>query len=190
MFCHPFLAVLRPSAKDAKMDINLFHYFPPDTQVLTRLDAIEQKLDRVLKVEQRMENTMALDFTKMIAATTAQTTVTNSVLQTLTDLAAKITDLSAQLAAAIAANDPVAQAAVQTQLDAGNTAIVLGMQGVEYIDSAGLGELVACKKRASAKGGNVKLVMPSESVYKVLSIVSLHLVFEIFDNEAKAIASF
>jgi hypothetical protein len=118
MFCHPFLAVLRPSAKDAKMDINLFHYFPPDTQVLTRLDAIEQKLDRVLKVEQRMENTMALDFTKMIAATTAQTTVTNSVLQTLTDLAAKITDLSAQLAAAIAANDPVAQAAVQTQLDA------------------------------------------------------------------------
>jgi hypothetical protein len=32
--------------------------------------------------------------------------------------------------------------------------------------------------------------MPSESVYKVLSIVSLHLVFEIFDSEAKAIGSF
>jgi len=47
---------------------------------------------------------------------------------------------------------------------------------------------VACKKRASAKGGNVKLVMPSESVYKVLSIVSLHLVSRFFDNEAKAIA--
>lgn len=80
--------------------------------------------------------------------------------------------------------------AVQEQLDAGNTAIVLNMQGIDYIDSAGLGELVACKKRASAKGGNVKLVMPSESVYKVLSIVSLHLVFEIFDSEAKAIGSF
>lgn len=80
--------------------------------------------------------------------------------------------------------------AVQDQLDAGNTSIVLGMQGIDYIDSAGLGELVACKKRASAKGGNVKLVMPSESVYKVLSIVSLHLVFEIFDSEAKAIGSF
>lgn len=90
----------------------------------------------------------------------------------------------------LGAGDLELRKAVQTQLDAGNTAIVLGMQGVEYIDSAGLGELVACKKRASAKGGNVKLVMPSESVYKVLSIVSLHLVFEIFDNEAKAIASF
>jgi anti-sigma B factor antagonist len=80
--------------------------------------------------------------------------------------------------------------AVQDQLDAGNTSIILGMQGIDYIDSAGLGELVACKKRAAAKGGNVKLVMPSESVYKVLSIVSLHLVFEIFDSEAKAIGSF
>jgi len=90
----------------------------------------------------------------------------------------------------LGAGDLELRKAVQTQLDAGNTAVVLGMQGVEYIDSAGLGELVACKKRASAKGGNVKLVMPSESVYKVLSIVSLHLVFEIFDNEAKAIASF
>ena len=90
----------------------------------------------------------------------------------------------------LGAGDLELRKAVQTQLDAGNTAIVLGMQGVEYIDSAGLGELVACKKRASAKGGNVKLVMPSESVYKVLSIVSLHLVFEIFDNEAKAIGSF
>jgi anti-sigma B factor antagonist len=90
----------------------------------------------------------------------------------------------------LGAGDLELRKAVQTQLDAGNTAIVLGMQGVEYIDSAGLGELVACKKRAAAKGGNVKLVMPSESVYKVLSIVSLHLVFEIFDNEAKAIGSF
>ncbi|HYV85918.1 MAG TPA: STAS domain-containing protein [Patescibacteria group bacterium] len=90
----------------------------------------------------------------------------------------------------LGAGDLELRKAVQTQLDAGNTAVVLGMQGVEYIDSAGLGELVACKKRASAKGGNVKLVMPSESVYKVLSIVSLHLVFEIFDNEAKAVASF
>jgi len=64
-----------------------------------------------------MENEMALDFTKMIDATNKQTTVTNGVLQTLKDLAAKIADLSTQLAAANAANDPAAQAAVQKQLD-------------------------------------------------------------------------
>jgi len=90
----------------------------------------------------------------------------------------------------LGAGDLELRKAVQDQLDKGNTSIILSMQGVEYIDSAGLGELVACKKRAAAKGGDVKLVMPSESVYKVLSIVSLHLVFEIFDSEAKAIGSF
>lgn len=90
----------------------------------------------------------------------------------------------------LGAGDLELRKAVQDQLDAGHVSIVLMMQGVDYVDSAGLGELVACKKRAAAKGGNVKLVMPSESVYKVLSIVSLHLVFEIFDNEAKAIGSF
>lgn len=90
----------------------------------------------------------------------------------------------------LGAGDLDLRKAVQDQLDKGNTSIVLNLQGVEYIDSAGLGELVACKKRAAAKGGDVKLIMPSESVYKVLSIVSLHLVFEIFDSEAKAIGSF
>ena len=90
----------------------------------------------------------------------------------------------------LGAGDLDLRKAVQDELEKGNTSIVLSMQGVEYIDSAGLGELVACKKRATAKGGDVKLVLPSEGVYKVLSIVSLHLVFEIFDSEAKAIGSF
>lgn len=100
----------------------------------------------------------------------------------------RIIDLKGKIT--LGSGDLELRKAVQEQLDAGNTSIVLNMQGIDYIDSAGLGELVACKKRASAKGGNVKLVMPSESVYKVLSIVSLHLVFEIFDSEAKAIGSF
>lgn len=66
---------------------------------------------------------MALDFTKMIAAAAAQSTVTNGVLQALQDLGAKITDLSAQLAAALAANDPVAAQKVQDQLDSLATGI-------------------------------------------------------------------
>src|ERR1700682_473059 len=98
--------------------MDLFHHFLPDPEVLNRLDSIEQKLDLVLRTERRMESEMALDFTKMIAAAAAQSTVTNGVLQTLKDLGAKVTDLSTQLAAALAANDPVAAQAVQTQLDA------------------------------------------------------------------------
>ena len=100
----------------------------------------------------------------------------------------RVIDLKGRIT--LGAGDLDLRKAVQDQLDKGHTSIVLNLQGVEYIDSAGLGELVACKKRSTAKGGDVKLVMPSESVYKVLSIVSLHLVFEIFDSEAKAIGSF
>lgn len=111
------------SLKAKMMDFNLYHYFQPDAEILSRLDAIDQKLDLIYRTVRRTESGMVLDFTNMIAAAAAQSTVTNSVLQTLKDLGAKITDLSTQLAAAVAANDPVAQAAVQTQLDALATGI-------------------------------------------------------------------
>lgn len=84
---------------------------------------LREMLALVLRTERRTESEMALDFTKIIAAAAAQTTVTNSVLQTLQSLGAKVADLSTQLAAALAANDPVAAAAVQTQLDALATGI-------------------------------------------------------------------
>jgi hypothetical protein len=84
---------------------------------------LREMMALVLRTERRMESEMALDFTKMIAAAAAQSTVTNGVLQTLQDLGAKVTDLSAQLAAALAANDPVAAQAVQDQLDALATGI-------------------------------------------------------------------
>ena len=105
------------------MDLNLYHYFPSESEILSRLESIEHKLDLLYKVERRMESGMVLDFTNMIAAAADQSTVTNSVLQTLKDLGAKVADLSAQLATANAANDPVAAAAVQTQLDALATGI-------------------------------------------------------------------
>jgi hypothetical protein len=78
---------------------------------------LREMMALVLRTDRRMESEMQLAFTKMIAATAAQTTVTNGAVQALQSLGAKIADLSTQLAAANSANDPVAQAAVQTQLD-------------------------------------------------------------------------
>jgi hypothetical protein len=79
---------------------------------------LREMMALVLKTEQRMENEMALDFTKLIAATTAQTNVTNSALTAFQAFGAKVADLSAQLATALATSDPVAAQAVQTQMDA------------------------------------------------------------------------
>lgn len=100
------------------MIIDVFHHIKADPEVLARLDAISRKLDLVLKLERRMETEMAFDFSKMVAAADKQLGVTNSVLQYLSDQGAALTDIRAQLAAAIAANDPAAMKAAQDQLDA------------------------------------------------------------------------
>lgn len=82
----------------------------PRDQLIGRLNEI----DRTLK---RMEKQMSLDMSKVVAAAQRQTTVTNGVLQVLSDVSKRVDELSAQLAAAIASSDPVAQKAVQDQLD-------------------------------------------------------------------------
>ena len=75
-------------------------------------------------------------------------------------------------------------------IDEGHTKIVVSLKGVEYVDSAGIGELVAAKKRAVEKKGDVKLLMPNQTVYNVLSMLSLHLIFDIHQDEAKAVRAF
>jgi anti-sigma B factor antagonist len=90
----------------------------------------------------------------------------------------------------LGSGDLALREAVQKILDAGKQKILLNLKEVDYIDSAGIGELVACKKRATAKGGDVRLLMPKGTVYNVLSMVGLHLVFKIEDEEAKAVGSF
>ena len=90
----------------------------------------------------------------------------------------------------LGSGDLALREAVQKLLDAGKTKIILNLKEVDYVDSAGIGELVACKKRATAKGGDVRLLMPKGTVYNVLTMVGLHLVFKIEDEEAKAIGTF
>jgi anti-sigma B factor antagonist len=75
-------------------------------------------------------------------------------------------------------------------IDEGHHKLVISLKGVEYVDSAGIGELVAAKKRAVEKKGDVKLLMPNQTVYNVLSMLSLHLIFDIHQDEFKAVHAF
>ena len=72
----------------------------------------------------------------------------------------------------------------------GHTRLLINLKEVDYVDSAGIGELIAAKKRAVEKKGDVKLLMPSQTAYKVLSMLSLHLIYEIFQDETKAVRAF
>jgi anti-sigma B factor antagonist len=67
--------------------------------------------------------------------------------------------------------------------------ILLNLAGASYVDSAGLGELVGAYTTAANSGAKVKLVNLQSKMQDLLQITKLHTVFEIFDNEAAAIAS-
>ena len=72
----------------------------------------------------------------------------------------------------------------------GNRKILLNLSAVSYIDSTGIGELVAGFTSAANAGGTVKLLGLTKHVKDVLMISKLYTVFEAHDDEATAVGSF
>jgi anti-sigma B factor antagonist len=68
--------------------------------------------------------------------------------------------------------------------------LLLNLEGVPYIDSAGLGEIVRTYTTVSRQGGNLKLVNLTKRITDLLSITKLLTVFETFDTESEALKSF
>jgi len=68
--------------------------------------------------------------------------------------------------------------------------ILLNLEGVPYIDSAGLGEIVRTYTTVSRQGGKLKLVHLTKRITDLLSITKLLTVFETFDTESEGIKSF
>ncbi|MEE8384810.1 MAG: STAS domain-containing protein [Dehalococcoidia bacterium] len=75
-------------------------------------------------------------------------------------------------------------------LDRGHRKIILDMSRVGFMDSAGLGELVACKKRTVERGGDIKLLRPVGQVHKLLVMTLLTRLFEVYQDEETAVNSF
>ena len=90
----------------------------------------------------------------------------------------------------IGEGDMVLRDRVVELLDKGSHAIVLNLEKVTYMDSAGIGELVACYKRAKEKGGTVKLLNPSGKVLDLLTLTKLEEVFETYRQEQEAVGPF
>ena len=72
----------------------------------------------------------------------------------------------------------------------GHVRIVLNLADVTYIDSSGVGMMVAESKAVYGQGGVMKLAHLSARSHHLLAMLKLKLVFEIFDDEASAIRSF
>ena len=77
--------------------------------------------------------------------------------------------------------------AIRSSLDQGINRIVLNLEGVAFIDSAGLGELVRTHATVRSRGGLLKLVKPIGTVYGLLKITRLDCILEIEPDEAIAL---
>jgi anti-sigma B factor antagonist len=79
---------------------------------------------------------------------------------------------------------------IEEMAETGSDRILLNMAGVTYIDSSGIGELVAAHAHITSAGGEMKLLNVARRVLDVLKITRLYTVFEVFEDEDSAIRSF
>lgn len=80
--------------------------------------------------------------------------------------------------------------AIRDLISKGVKQILLSLGDVNYIDSSGLGELVSAFTTAKNQNADVKLLNLTKKVKDVLQVTKLYTVFDIYDDEASAIASF
>jgi anti-sigma B factor antagonist len=79
---------------------------------------------------------------------------------------------------------------IRGEIGKGNKKLLLNLADVTYIDSSGIGELVSAFTAVSNQGGQLKLLNLTRKVHDLLQITKLLTVFDVHDDEAKAIASF
>jgi anti-sigma B factor antagonist len=79
---------------------------------------------------------------------------------------------------------------IRDQLSKGNKWVLLNLADVTYIDSSGIGELVSAFTGVAKQGGALKLLHLTKKVHDLLQITKLYTVFDVHDDEARAIGSF
>jgi anti-sigma B factor antagonist len=79
---------------------------------------------------------------------------------------------------------------IEEALANGDTRIVFNLAEISMIDSSGIGLLVKLLASAKQRGGSLKLVKPSKFAVQTLRLVGLLNLFEVFEDDDKAVESF
>jgi anti-sigma B factor antagonist len=79
---------------------------------------------------------------------------------------------------------------IKSMVAEGKKKIVLNMDNITFIDSAGLGTLVAAHHSAKAQGASLRLCHLGTKFQEVLQITKLMTIFDVSNTEAEAVASF
>lgn len=79
---------------------------------------------------------------------------------------------------------------VEQGFENGDTRFLINLAEVPMLDSSGIGVLVRCQASARQRGGNIKLVQPQDYTVRTLKLVGLLALFDIYESEEEAVASF
>ena len=90
----------------------------------------------------------------------------------------------------IASGDIALRNTVDETMSSGSNMILIDFRRVTRMDSSGIAELVAAFKRVTDTGGQMKLLRLPSNIRDVLNITQIDQVFDIFDDEDEAVASF
>ncbi len=77
---------------------------------------------------------------------------------------------------------PVFKETVYGVIESGNKDVIIDLNELEFMDSTGLGVLVAALKKTSYQGGSIRLICNKRNILKVFTITGLDKVFSIYDN--------
>jgi len=79
---------------------------------------------------------------------------------------------------------------VHDLIDRGRVKILVNLANVTYVDSSGVGMMVAKMKTVRDRGGDLKLVHVTTRSQRILGTLKIQSIFEIFHDEASAVRSF
>jgi anti-sigma B factor antagonist len=100
----------------------------------------------------------------------------------------RVMDLDGKIT--IGSGDVQLRQLVDESLSSGKSNILLNLKGVSHIDSSGIGEMVGCYTTVTRRGGAMKLANLPAKINDILQVTQLITVFDVFENEAEALASF
>ena len=99
-----------------------------------------------------------------------------------------VLDLTGKLT--IGEGDELLKERISNLIQQGRRKLLLNLEGVPYVDSAGLGEIVRTYTTVSRQGGKLKLVNLTKRITDLLAITKLLTVFETYESEDEAVKSF
>lgn len=99
-----------------------------------------------------------------------------------------ILDLKGKLT--IGSGDELLKDKIHSLMQQGYRKLLLNLADVPYVDSAGLGAIVSGYTTVSREGGSLKLLGLTSRIEDLLSITKLLTVFDTYESESDAVASF